>query len=327
MDKRRCRTTVIIPNYNGIKYIEACLDTLLSGSCVPQIIVVDNASSDGSRELIEQKYGEKEEIRLICLAENTGFCHAVNVGISKAGTEYVFLLNNDTETERHCVEELEKVMDSHANAFSVGAKMINLHFPEKIDDAGDFYNALGWAFARGKDKPVVNYNKEDRIFAACAGAALYRREVFDEIGLFDEAHFAYLEDIDVGYRANIYGYRNFFAPKAHVYHEGSGVSGSRHNPFKVNLSARNSIYLIYKNMPFLQILLNLPFLFAGYLIKLLFFTRKGMGSVYFKALSEGFKMATSAKWRSRKVCFKWKRLSNYLWIQWELWFGLVRRFF
>lgn len=327
MDSKKCRTTVVIPNYNGIKYIEACLDMLLTGSLVPQIIVVDNASTDGSRELIEQKYGTKEEIRLICLAENTGFCHAVNVGIAETRTEYVFLLNNDTEADCHCVEELEKMMDKHPNAFSAGAKMINLHFPEKIDDAGDFYNALGWAFARGKDKPVTRYEKEGRVFASCAGAALYRKDVFDEIGLFDENHFAYLEDIDIGYRANIWGYCNLFAPNAHVYHAGSAVSGSRHNPFKVNLSARNSIYLIYKNMPFLQILFNLPFLVTGYLIKLLFFARKGMGRVYVKAVLEGVKLSASDKGKVRKVRFRWKHFANYLWIQWELWLGLVRRFF
>ena len=321
------RTTVVIPNYNGISYIEACMESLFESNTPMQIIVVDNASSDGSKELLLEKYADIAEVKLIFLAENTGFCHAVNMGIEAAETEFVFLLNNDTVIDRACVRELENQIEKSQDIFSVSSKMINMRFPEKIDDAGDFYCALGWAFARGKDKPATSYNQEDRIFASCAGASLYRRSIFEKIGMFDEAHFAYLEDVDIGYRANIWGYRNMFAPKALVYHAGSGVSGSRHNKFKVDLSARNSIYLIYKNMPFIQILLNLPFLMPGYLIKLFFFALKGMGGTYLKGIGKGILLSFSAQGRERKQRFRMINLSNYLWIQWELWFGIVRRFF
>ena len=325
--KKNCRTTVVIPNYNGIQYLENCLESLLAGNSVPKILIVDNGSADGSVSFLEEKYAERPEIQLIKLSENTGFCHAVNVGISEAATEFVFLLNNDTVVDPACVEELEKVMDDSPKIFSVGAKMINMKIPEKLDDAGDFYCALGWAFGRGKDKPAEMYEKSDRIFAACAGAALYRRAVFDEIGLFDEGHFAYLEDIDIGYRANIMGYRNMFAPKAKVLHAGSGVSGSRHNAFKVDLSARNSIYLILKNMPALQILINLPFLLPGYLIKTLFFMKKGLGKTYLLGLKKGFALSFSEKGRRKRVKFRPGNFKNYCYIQWELWIGMIRRFF
>ncbi|MBO5056604.1 MAG: glycosyltransferase family 2 protein [Lachnospiraceae bacterium] len=305
-----------------MNYIENCLDSLFRGSRIPAVIVVDNGSSDGSCELVRDKY---PQVKLITLRENTGFCHAVNVGIEETETEFVFLLNNDTAVEENCVEELEKVMENSHSFFSAGAKMINMKFPEKIDDAGDFYCALGWAFARGKDKPAANYQKGGRIFAACGGAALYRTSLLREAGMFDEEHFAYLEDIDIGYRANIMGYRNVFAPEAVVYHAGSGVSGSRHNAFKVDLSSRNSIYLVYKNMPFLQILINLPFLLAGFLVKYLFFIKKGMGAVYAKGILKGVKLSFSEKGRKKKVAFKIRRLPYYLWIQWELWFSILRR--
>ncbi len=116
-----------------------------------------------------------------------------------------------------------------------------------------------------------------KFFTSCAGAAIYRKKIFEKIGYFDEEHFAYLEDIDVGYRARINGYENWYAPKAIVYHIGSGTSGSRYNHFKTRYSSRNNIYLIYKNMPFLQILLNLPFLILGFGMKILFFTQKRNG--------------------------------------------------
>lgn len=316
------RTTVVIPNYNGIKYIENCLQSLEQGTVIPDIIVVDNGSSDGSLLLVKEKF---PNVKIIEFAENTGFCKAVNAGIKASYTEYVLLLNNDTVADREMVRFLEAELDSDPKAFSAAARMISLHDPDKLDSAGDFYCALGWAFSRGKDKPTDSYLRAVRIFSACAGAALYRRQVFDRIGYFDENHFAYLEDMDIGYRANIYGYHNKYAPDAKVYHAGSAVSGSRHNEFKVNLSSRNSVYLIYKNMPFLQILLNLPFLILGYLIKFLFFTIKGMGGVYLKGVGKGIRLSCSPKGRQNKVKFCVKNLKNYVWIQLQLWLNILRR--
>ena len=317
------KTTVVIPNYNGIKYLENCLSSLYKGTVVPSVIVVDNGSVDGSRQLVEEKFSE---VRVIAFKENTGFCKAVNAGIEAASTEYVLLLNNDTVADPEMVERMECTLSDHPKAFSVAAKMINLYFPEKLDDAGDSYSALGWAYARGKDKPVTAYDKSDRIFSACGGAALYRRVVFDEIGLFDENHFAYLEDMDIGYRANIFGWQNMYEPRAKVYHAGSGVSGSRHNEFKVKLSSRNSVYLFMKNMPFLQIVLNLPFLLMGYLIKTMFFMKKGLGKTYVKGVAAGFKLALSKEGKRHKVPFLMCRLKNYVWIQLQLWKGMFLRF-
>lgn len=317
------KTTVVIPNYNGMRYIEDCLEALKKSSVAVKILLVDNASEDGSAEFVKEHY---PEVRLLAFPKNEGFSKAVNAGILASDTEYVLLLNNDTLADAHMTEYLEKELDAHQECFSAAAKMIQMREPDKLDGAGDYYCALGWAYARGRDKAVECYQKPGRIFSSCAGAALYRRSVFEEIGLFDEAHFAYLEDIDIGYRANICGYPNRYVPKAFVYHAGSGVSGSRHNEFKVRLSARNSIYLIYKNMPFLQLVLNLPFLLAGYGIKLLFFTGKGMGGCYLAGILEGVKLSFSKEGRKKKVAFRWKHFKNYCRIQLQLWLNVIRRF-
>lgn len=316
------RTTVVIPNYNGIQYIDACLASLYRGTVVPEILVVDNGSGDGSRELVRENY---PGVRLLEFTENTGFSRAVNAGIRAASTEFVLLLNNDTVAQAEMVERLEEAISEDGRIFSAAARMIQLNCPEKLDGAGDFYCALGWAFARGKDRAVWAYEKPCRIFSACAGAAIYRRALFDKIGCFDENHFAYLEDTDIGYRANIYGYHNKYVPGAEVFHAGSAVSGSRHNEFKVRLSARNSIYLIYKNMPVLQILLNLPFLLAGYLIKLLFFCRKGMGSAYLGGIREGLRLCRGKEGQRHRVRFCPAHLKNYCWIQGQLWINIFRR--
>ena len=258
------KSTVVIPNYNGIKYMENCMKALEKETSTKyHICVVDNGSSDGSREWVEENC---PYARVIALGENTGFCGAVNEGIKASKTPYVILLNNDTEVEYGFVKALEDALEQEKKSFSVSAKMVDLYDKKVLDGAGDLYCAFGWAFALGKGKPVKgNYEKVQEIFSACGGAAIYRKEVLDEIGIFDRNHFAYLEDCDLGYRAQIFGYRNYYTPHAVVNHAGSGVSGSKHNEFKVNLSSQNSVYLIYKNMPVLQVMINLPFLIPGFL--------------------------------------------------------------
>ena len=321
-----CKSTVVIPNYNGIKFIDACLESLYAGTTQNiEVIVVDNASNDGSLALIKERY---PQVHLIENQENTGFCHAVNQGILASKTPYVILLNNDTRAGLSFVHELEKIMDSCKEVFSASAKLISMYDHNKIDDAGDFYCALGWAFARGRGKNPSRYQKDDTIFAACGGAAIYRRALFapDKVGLFDENHFAYLEDIDIGYRAQLYGYQNRFAANSIVYHAGSAASGSRYNAFKTKLAAKNSVYLIYKNMPVFQILLNLPFLLAGFFIKFLFFLKKGYGKEYLLGLWKGFTLSAGKKGREHKQKFEKSRFSCYMNIQFTLWKNLFRLF-
>lgn len=318
---RQISSTIVIPNYNGIKYIERCLRSLEGEPA--HIIVVDNGSTDGSREIVQEKF---PEVELICFERNYGFCKAVNTGMAHSKTTYVILLNNDTEAEKGFVRALEQPMDRHPEVFSGSAQMRNMQFPELIDDAGDYYCALGWAFARGRDKRVQDYQRGCRIFASCGGAAIYRRKIFDEIGYMDENHFAYLEDIDLGYRARINGYVNLYIPEAVVYHAGSGASGSRYNSFKVGLTSKNSIYLVYKNMPPLQIVLNLPFLVAGFAVKIAFFTRKRLGATYLRGLCEGIGLCFSGEGRAHKVRFRRENLRNYMNIQLELWRNIRYRF-
>lgn len=319
------RTTVVIPNYNGIQYIAACLDSLYAGTVTDiDVIVVDNASSDGSLALIKERY---PQVTLIENVENTGFSYAVNQGIQASKTPYVFLLNNDTEVAPDCIEELERFMEREENVFSVGAKMISLHDKDKLDDAGDYYNALGWAFARGKGKSPDLYQKDCEVFAACAGAAMYRKDAFVQVGEFDVLHFAYLEDIDIGYRARILGLRNCFAANAIVYHAGSATSGSRYNTFKTSLASRNSVYLIYKNMPLLQVLINIPFLLVGFGTKLFFFTLKGMGKEYALGLWRGIKLCMEKDAKRNKIRFCAKSMHNYVKIQVDLWVNLFKMLF
>lgn len=312
--------SVIIPNYNGMAYLDGVLASLENQTVRNyEVIVVDNGSSDGSAPFIAGSY---PWVHIIELPDNFGFSRAVNEGIYASSAPYVLLLNNDTEVAPNFLEEMLGSIKRHEKAFSCYARMIQFYDRDRLDDAGNYYNALGWAFARGKGKDIHAYEKEEKIFASCAGAAIYRKKIFKEIGYFDEEHFAYLEDTDVGYRARIRGYENWYAPKAKVYHVGSGTSGSRYNQFKTRYSSRNNVYMIYKNMPFLQIVLNFPFLAAGFGIKLLFFALKGMGREYLAGIKNGIQISK----KERKVPFSVENLPNYAKIQLELWINIVRRF-
>lgn len=315
------KSTIVIPNYNGAAYLEDCLNSLREEpACV---IVVDNGSTDGSRELVREKF---PEVQLMALDKNYGFCKAVNRGMAASRTMYVILLNNDTAVEPGFVRALEAAMDGDGRVFSGAAQMVNMHRPELIDDAGDYYCALGWAFAAGRDKPKKDYDTPREIFSACGGACIYRRRVLEQIGMLDENHFAYLEDVDLGYRARIYGYRNLYVPKAVVRHAGSASSGSRYNAFKARQTARNSVYLAYKNMPLGQLLVNLPFLLTGFLVKQLFFLKKGLGGSWWKGTVEGIRLCCSSEGRRRRIRFRTKRLPSYIGIQWELWRNIWYRF-
>jgi len=330
------KVTVVIPNYNGRKFIEGCLKSLrrqVDDTPEYQILMVDNGSEDGSLELVKTQF---PEVQVISLPVNTGFCHAVNVGIQAADTPYVILLNNDTRAGRHFVKALYDAISSRPSAFSVSAKMLMWDNHTLVDDAGDRYCVLGWAYARGKGKPASWYNRPAEVFSACGGAAIYRKSVFTQIGLFDEVHFAYLEDLDIGYRARIHGYKNYYEPSAEVIHYGSASSGSQYNEWKTSLAAANSVYVIAKNMPFLQLVWNLPFLFLGFFLKFLFFCKKEMGILYLKGLWKGIQKSASMFGSSQKAVSrkgftgktgkkrKTPAPGRYLAIQWQLYLNTLR---
>ena len=316
--------SVIIPNYNGMAYLEGVLSSLEQQAFQNfETILVDNGSSDGSVAFV---MGNFPWVHIVELPDNFGFSRAVNEGIYASRTPYVLLLNNDTEVDKNFVGEMLAAIKRHKKAFSCSARMICYHDRNKLDDAGNYYCALGWSFVRGKGKNIDLYQKEEKIFSACGGAAIYRKKIMEKIGYFDEEHFAYLEDTDIGYRARIYGYENWYAPDAVVYHVGSGTSGSRYNHFKTRYSSRNNIYLIYKNMPVLQILLNLPVFILGFSAKLVFFASKGYGKEYLAGIKNGFFICRKPENRAKKIRFEWKRLGTYFVIEWELFINVFRRF-
>ena len=306
------KVSIVIPNYNGQKYLKDCLDSLSKQSFKEfETIIVDNASKDGSCEFILAHY---PNAKLISLKQNYGFSKAVNEGIKASNSQYVVLLNNDTEVDKFWLENLVNCIEKDEKIFSCCSKMIQYSERDKIDDAGDEYNILGWAYKRGDGVSINKYNSNDEVFSSCAGAAIYRKAVFDEIGYFDESFFAYMEDVDISYRAKIYGYKNMYCSSSKVYHVGSGTSGSKYNSFKIKLAARNNLYVVFKNMPMLQLLINLPFIILGHIIKFIFFAKKGYMQDYINGLKEGIKNIKSIS----KVKYSSKNIINYIRIEWKM---------
>lgn len=291
------RSSIVIPNFNGLSYLSDCLNSLKHelDLKLDEVLLVDNASTDNSIGFVKENF---PFVKIISLNENYGFSYAVNEGIKESTGEFVVLLNNDTQVCNGWLESLIKCIENDPSIFAVSSKMIRMNEKEKIDDAGDGLTLLGWAYKHGDGKHVDCYNYQKEVFSACAGAAIYRKDIFKQIGVFDTNFFAYLEDVDISYRAKVYGYKNMYCPSAKVYHVGSATSGSGKgglNSFKVSISARNNVYMLYKNMPLLQLIINSPFLLLGFLWKFISYYRKGFGNDYYMGTVEGFKTLKKIK--------------------------------
>jgi len=243
----RDKVSVVIPNWNGMKWLPDCLAALMAQDYGDfKIIVVDNGSSDESPEFAEEHY---PDIELIRFAHNLGFAAAVNAGIKSASSDYVALLNADTRPAPHWLSSLVNTMDRcDPKVWSLASKMLNMENPGIVDDAGDTFSWQGAAHKRGHDRPASEFDTDEEVLSPCAGAALYRRGILNELGGFDEAFFAYLEDVDLGLRARMRGYHCLYVPKAEVRHQGHGsnIAGKTYT----KLTARNRILIFVKNVPF-----------------------------------------------------------------------------
>ncbi len=237
--------TVIIPNWNGLRLLPTCLNALRQQTYRDfETIVVDNGSTDGSRELIAREYAEA---RVVALDSNRGFAPAVNAGIRAARGDVVVLLNNDTEADPHWLEEIARALNENPRAGMVACKLRLFDQRDHLHSAGDFYRVDGIPGNRGVwEEDRGQYDDARGVFGACGGAAAYRKAMLDEIGGFDEALGSYCEDVDLNWRARLAGYAVAYAPRAMVYHMVSATGGGAIASFFVG---RNFIWLLAKNYP------------------------------------------------------------------------------
>jgi dTDP-4-dehydrorhamnose reductase len=239
------RVSVVIPNWNGIQHLPICLDSLRAQTYHNhQVIVVDNASNDGSQALVVEQY---PEVCLIALPENRGFTGACNAGIAASGGQIIVLLNNDTEAAPAWLEEVVLAFGRHTEAGMIASKMLLFDRRDTLHTAGDFYRVDGMPGNRGVwQKDGEAFQHEVYVFSACGGTAAYRRALLDEIGVLDDDFFFSCEDVDLGWRAQLTGWRCVYAPKAVVYHHLAATGGGATASF---YDGRNTIWVIAKNYP------------------------------------------------------------------------------
>lgn len=239
---------IIIPNWNGIDSLAECIESLLNQSVGCHIIVVDNGSTDGSVELIEKNY---PLIELIKHSTNLGYAGGVNSGILRAlkiGVKYVAPFNNDAIADKDWLKNLLKALED-GGSIGIAASKLLTRSGENIDSTGECYTTWGLPFSRGRgDSDTDKYDAQVDIFAASGGASLYRVSMLKEIGLFDEDFFAYYEDVDLGFRAQLAGWKVLYVPASIVYHQIGATSG-RIKGFTTYQTLKNLPLLLFKNVP------------------------------------------------------------------------------
>jgi GT2 family glycosyltransferase len=237
--------SVVIPNWNGAAHLPGCLDSLRAQSYPRmEIIVADNASTDGSQGLLEREY---PEVRLVQLPTNQGFTGACNAGMKAAGGQILVLLNSDTEAAPDWLAAVKAAFERHPEAGSVASKMLLFDRRTVFHTAGDSFRLDGTPGNRGVwQEDQGQYDGQEYVFSACGGSAAYRREMLDQIGLLDSAFFYSCEDVDLGWRAQLAGWRCLYAPDAVVYHKLQATGGG---PTASFYDGRNTIYVVAKNYP------------------------------------------------------------------------------
>jgi GT2 family glycosyltransferase len=239
---------VIVPNWNSEDSLAACLDSLLAQSLQAHIIVVDNGSTDGSVALIEKHYPTAEIIRH---DKNKGYAGGVNPGFRRAmelGSHYAAPFNNDAVADKDWLESLVNYLDKHSEAGIATCKLLNAD-GSHIDSTGDYYTNWGLPYPRGRgETDITKYDSETEIFGASGGASLYRVSMLQEIGLFDEAFFAYYEDVDLSFRAQLTGWKVAYVPDSIVHHETS-TTGRKIKGFFAYQTMKNLPLILYKNVP------------------------------------------------------------------------------
>jgi GT2 family glycosyltransferase len=238
--------SVVLLNWNGRQVLERCLQSLQGQTYHPrEIIVVDNSSKDDSVDFVREKF---PHVKLVLNERNLGFGGGNNVGIRTSQGKYVMMLNNDTRLDPKCIEELKGSLEKDQRYGACASKILLEYEDNLIDAAGIVVCPDGLSIGRGRLEKGNTYDEEAEVFFASDCACLYRREMLEDIGLYDEDFFAYADETDMGWRAQLAGWRCIYNPKAVVYHFHSASSGT-YSPFKAYLVERNRIWVAIKSFP------------------------------------------------------------------------------
>ncbi len=270
--------SLVVVNYNGLKWIDRCLESIFAQTRpAQQVLVIDNASSDSSPRRVRRRWPQAQ---LIELPENLGYAAACNRGIEASSGDLIALLNNDIEL---APAWLEALLEQDRPPWDFWAsRILFASQPDRIDSAGDGMAAVGAAFKHGHGQLSENYLQGREVFGPCGAAALYRRKLLEETGGFDEDFFLIYEDADLSMRARLMGYRCLYVPQAVVRHHVNASIGTLSRDY-VFYGQRNSEYVFWKNMPLPLLLLYLPERLLFNALSFVYFLLRGRAAAFLHA--------------------------------------------
>ena len=306
------KASLIVINYNGRDFVVSCLKAL-EGQLFKdfEIVLIDNGSSDGSLGQIERFLQGSQLasfVKVVPLEKNLGFAGGNLEGLRHANGEYIALLNSDTEPKGEWLGEFVKAMDMDPEIGICGSKMV-VHGSDVIDSAGDGLSTALRGFKRGEGEKAALYNQREFVFGACAGAALYRRKMIEEIGFLDGDFFLIHEDTDLNFRAQLHGWKVLYIPTAVVYHKVRSSIGPM-SDMAIYYTLRNSEFVRIKNIPFGVFIRCLPEFLIGALTEFVYFGIKHKRlRLYFKAKIDALRMFPRML-KKRTIVMKNKKISN-----------------
>jgi GT2 family glycosyltransferase len=295
------RIAVIIVTWNAANLIERVLAAVsLQTRPADRVLIIDNGSSD--EDILAGIVAQYPFCELSRLGKNLGFAAANNIGVIQCDdAEFVALLNPDAFPEPHWLEALLAAAQENPEFDVFGSKLVKAADPSVLDGAGDAYHISGLVWRLGHGVPVASLSiQASEVFSPCAAAALYRRSALLDVGGFDEDYFCYVEDVDIGFRLRLTGYRCLFVPASVAHHIGSGTTGGQHSDFAVYHGHRNLVWTFVKDMPGGVFWPLLPLHVAMNLITLVVFTLRGQGRVILRAKWDAIK-GLPKMWRKRQL--------------------------
>lgn len=297
--------TVVIVNWNSGVHLVKCLDKLCDQTLVPtKIIIVDNASHDGSERVVQ----EYNNTILIQALSNLGFAGGNNLAFNEVDTQYIALLNPDAFPEPTWLEKLVEAAEKYPAVAAFGSRQMTHGSNGIIDGLGDVYHLSGLVWRSGHGHQLVPDEIQNReIFSPCAGAALYRSEALKLAGGFDEDFFCYVEDVDLGFRLRLAGYRSILVADAVVEHVGSASTGGKHSDFAIYHGHRNLVWTYIKNMPGWMFWALLPLHLLMNIVAIVRFSLTGQGGVIIRAKKDAL-LGFSKMWKKRRLIQKERKI-------------------
>lgn len=296
---------IVVVNHNAGPLLQLCVDALVKQSFGDfEAVIVDNASTDGSIEALRLP---DSRFRLLPAGGNLGFAAGTNLGTADCAAQWIATLNPDAMPKETWLEELHRATSRHPGIFVFGSTQINARHPDRIDGFGDAYSIYGTAWRGASGHAAASLPAGDReVFAPCAAAAFYARDVFQSAGGFDETLFCYMEDVDLGFRLQLCGLRCMQIRRAEVLHVGSAMTGTNSDFFLFH-SQRNRLWVLVKNVP--SPLLYLTLLLQAAVIPFVILRRGGGWRASLRGVVAGVKGLPDA-WRKRRAIQAGRRVSS-----------------